>query len=193
MPYLNRVVCELNEKLIKEAFSFLPAGTIKAYGLTESVIEAEEDNTKKYPAAIDDNGEATMIDIDDLYSLMMYHKLDSITNSTEKLAMGDGQGNPVESANMALIVFAFRDKVKCGVDMLEAVIKDKLPDVRANIRNNTGALLQNSIFRAGNSTFDKITLLGREYSSIPLLPELLVFELKYRIDSTWRKGCLTIC
>ena len=190
MPYLEQLVNNINEQ-IKSSLKFISEGQIATYGISEAIVEPiDEKSYKSYPAIINEDGDATMIEINDVYGIIIYHKLDSITNA---LALTKNQwGNEhylSESANMTMIVIAFRDQVKRTASFLEAVIKDKLEETMA-------VETQKSTLRPGASNFDKLSILTREYlNSAPELnfPQLIIFELKYVIASIYKKGCLDNC
>jgi hypothetical protein len=170
----------------------------KMNGIAEMIITAVEngDNVKtvRFPAMVDNDGEAKMIDVDDSYDMIIYHKLESINNSlVAKNGFGDSRGDLLEAANMSLMVYAFRDKIHRTSYWLEAAMKDSMLD-RIPVTNKDGKVVQTSVIQAGNSSFDKLGLLQREYSEIELnYPNLIVFELKYSIQSTYKKGCLDAC
>ncbi len=131
-----------------------------------------------------------MIEIDDLYSVIVYHKVESITNAQApvKSKWGDGYSN-VEMANMSMIVIAFRDQVRKSPQFLEAAIKDKMLET---VRVET----QKAFLRPGTSSFDKLGILSREYLNASLqldFPQLIIFELKYLIQSTYARGCFESC
>lgn len=201
MPYLNNIVNSVNAKIKTSSLKQFPSSKIGAYGIAETIFDkgfpTEENPTpgvKKYPGTINDAGEITMIYPDDTYVCQFFHKVDGIVNTINpKSSYGDTLGNLIEVANMALIVFALRDKFRAQAWHIEALIKDQFPDV-LTLENATNGFIQSSTIRVGNTSFDRFGLLEREYSEVTLnLPNLMVFEMKYSIVSTWKKGCFLIC
>lgn len=199
MPFLNNAIATLNQQLISEALCFTAPGTIAAFGICETMLKVVDANggesTQRYPAVIDDEGEATMVDIDDTHSIIFYHRLDSIQNATIKQTFGDGQGDFLETANLTLTMFAFRDKVQKPIWELEAIIKDRFPNNRITLKDITsGNWVQSSVFRVGNASFDKLAILQKEYTTVALnYPNVMAMQMSYRIESTWKRGCLNIC
>lgn len=197
MPFLDIITKSINNVIV-QSFG-LPVAHVKTYGISEVMVDGSKDDagndiTTRFPSIIDADGEVTMIDVDDAFSMILYHKIDGITNSLDvRTATGRSRGNLVEAANMTLMLFAFRRKTRKEAWWFEAVIKDKLPDT-LNIADGNNKPLQNSIIKIGNSSYDKLSLLQREYSSVQLnYPDLVVMELKYIIQSTWQKGCFANC
>jgi hypothetical protein len=195
MPFLNNIVDSINA-LIKDA---LKIPSIKMYGISEVMVEAGKDEsgkdiTIKYPSTINSDAEVEKIIIDDAYSVFLYHKIESVVNSVDaKSGFGTSRGNLTEAANMSLLIFAFRKQTRKDAWRFEAVIKDMLPEV-LNITDKDAKPLQRSLLKVGNSNYDKLFLLQREFTEIELnYPDLMAMELKYRIESSWRKGCFIKC
>lgn len=193
MPFLNNIVTGINQ-FITQAIG-IPSGESKLYGISEVMVEpADENGSLRYPSIIDNDGEVTKIAMDDDYKVIVYHKVESVINSVDaKSGYGTSRGNLTEAANMALMLFAFRRKTRKEAWWFEAVIKDFLPEM-LKIEDGTNKLLQRSLIKIGNSSYDKLALLQREYSEVQLnYPDLMVLEMKYRIESTWSKGCFIKC
>ena len=195
MPFLNKIVEGLNAKWLNSSLKFIPKEKVKCYGISEAIIDAiikneDVEKTRRFPAMVDNNGEATMIDVDDSYQIIIYHKLESIANNIlPKQAFGDSQGELQEVANMAIMVIAFRDKIRKPAYWLEAALKDGIPQ-NMKMSDDSGKQIQLSFIKIGNSSFDKLALLQREFSEVELnYPNLIVFETKYRIESTYKQGC----
>jgi hypothetical protein len=197
MPFLNNITESINGIILSS--TGIPVADAKLFDISEVMIEAgnnDEGNALvyRYPSVIDMYGEVTRIIIDDGYALIAYHKVENVANGIDqKSGYGNSRGNIVEVANMALMVYAFRRKVKREAWWIEAMIKDKLPDT-LNISDRQGKLLQRSVVRPVMTSYDKLGLLQREYTEVQLnYPDLMVFEMKYRVESTWSKGCFSNC
>jgi len=160
------------------------------FGIAETMYAQQqgEEAPMRYPATVGNDAEVMAIDVNDSYPITIYHKLDSIVNGFSKInSFGDSYGNETEVVNMSLMVWAWRSKVLRPAYWLENFLKDSMP-VSSKSPN-----IQITNYRVGNSTFDKVALIGREYSAVDVnYPDLMVFEMKYRIESTYRKGCFVI-
>jgi hypothetical protein len=195
MPYLDSIVSKINEQTIR-SLNFVSPGSIRAFGIAETIVEPiDEQRIKRYPAAIDDDGEATMIDFDNYY-ITIYHRLEGIINAIAPVKNQYGDDKSLtETVNMAMIVLAFRNQIQRTGWQLEATIKDQFLD-NTKETDNDGKILQTSMLRVGTSNFDKLILLPREYAEVKFefqYPELIMFETKYSIQSTYKKGCLNNC
>jgi hypothetical protein len=188
MRLLEKQVDELNEAIVS-SLVFVPSGKVKAYGLAETmlnpvVLEDGSVKVQRFPVTIDNDGEVDRVEVDDIYAVIMYHKLESTSNSIAPKTNYGRTTDLFEQQNISLVVIAFRDQVQQPGYVLESIIKnyflDKLED---------GAAV-----RIGNSNFDKLSLLQREFSEVELnYAHLIIFELKYRIESTQRRRCFNIC
>ncbi len=199
MPFLDEIVNVINEAWESNLPSYIPNDMQSRFnGIVETVIEPTEDGNKvkKYPAIVNLSGDAvvdenrySMIDIDDEFGLSIYHRVESIVNTQQlKQGFGDYASDMVELANMASIVVAFRDKSNIIAHQFEAYLKDILPNRYKHSKN--GKVIQTTVIMPGNSNFDKIQLLQREYSEVEVnYPELVFFEMKYTLKSVWKTGC----
>lgn len=199
MPFLDKIITDLNSNWVNSFSSVVSNRKIKTYGISELILEPVEidentTKTKKYPGVIDADAEVKACEIDDAYHLVWWHRLESITNTVlTKPAFGDKAGDVQETVNMSMIVAGFRNKIRRSPAWVEAVLKDKMQDTGI-IKDSTGKIIQRMKFITGNSNFDKLALLNREFSEIELnYADVLLFELKFQIISTWQKGCLDIC
>ncbi|GEO08774.1 hypothetical protein [Segetibacter aerophilus] len=191
MPFLDETVEILNDRWVN-SFNCI-GGEKHAYGIAETILVAKEDNESgammRYPGVICNTGEVMQISINDQLAIQLYHKIDSITNGIDtKGGFGDEAGRNTEVANMSLIVTAFRNQVLKPAHWIEGILKSILP---ATMDFQAG---QTSVVKPGTSSFDKLGLLAREFSEVELnYPEVIFFEMKYRIESTWKKGCIAPC
>lgn len=198
MPWLDKTIALLNDSLVQNALCFTTPGKVAAYGICETMLkEVNGDGTSsqvRYPAMVDDDGEGQMVEVDDIYDVILYHRVDSITNGISRTGFGDSPGDPVETANCVLTLFFFRKKVKKTAQQLEAAVKDKFPDTWFVVNDDNGSPVQSSQFIVGNSSFNKLSILEKEYPQVILnYPDLSLFQMNYRIESTWKRGCLSLC
>lgn len=200
MPFLDNIVAGINDELKSKVSDKLPKD-VKFYGIAEQILDTEldgpEDNAswieKRYPAVIDNHGEAKMIDISDSYPLTIFHRVDNIQNIVSRTGFGDSAGDCNEVANMRMLIIGFRNKVKLSGHNLEALIKDSMSEM-ITVKDGYSTPMQKSLIRNGTSSFDKLNIIGREYSKIELdLSNLIVIEHSYKIESTWKKGCFNKC
>ena len=178
MPFLKEIVDDINTNWQ----SFLPDG--KFFGIIETLVDEQVVNDAvalvRYPAMVDDTGDGLPIIPDSLDPFVVYHKLESITNSYEDKT---GRRFEKEVANMVLVCFGYINILQHPAYWLENVLKDLMT-------LNNRRPMQSSVITVGASTFDKLGMLGREYAGVmPSFPNLIGFEMRYRIESTYTKGC----
>ena len=200
MPFLDNIVSLINTAWESNLPAYIPNNMQSRFnGIAETVIEPLDDGnrTKKYPAIIESTGDAivdetrySMIDIDDEYGLSIYHRVESIANSQSKQGFGDTPGDMVEVANMAVLVIAFRNKSNIVAHQFEAFLKDTMPIGDKHRIDNK--VVQTTDIKPGNSNFDKMQLLSREFTEVEVnYPELVFFEMKYTLRNVWKKGCFS--
>lgn len=195
MPFLDEIVTGINEAILQ----VIPveAADCAMHGIAEPMVyvdesEDEKSVVKRYPAIMQDDGEAKMITPDDCFKLIVYHKLDSIINGQLKGGYGDSKGDLLETANLSLMVMAFRNGIALKAHELESHIKLNIKD-QITIRTEASTV-QTSAITFGSSQFDKLPLLQREYSDVELnYQDLIFFEMKYKIESRYNKACFTPC
>jgi hypothetical protein len=198
MPFLDFIVKNINDEWENKAFNCEPLCDCRILfkSIAETIIDtqqAEQNILTTYPGIADEKGEVEMLEVNDKYDLLLYHKLETILNST---VPGKSFGNDfalLEVANMAVMIIAWRNKIKRQAYELEAILKQTLLST-VNKLNDENKTVQKSRIYPGFSTFDKTGLLQREFTRVELnFPELIIFELKYRVESTYKNGCVEIC
>ena len=200
MPLLNKIVNDINEAWKNTALTCGPLCdcTNILHPLAETMIDssqAAQNILTTYPGIADFKGEVLMIDVNDSYDLTLFHKLETIVNTLVlNKGYGDNPGELQEAASMAVLVIAWKSKIKMEAHELEARLKNSLPLMPLKYKNEDGHTVQTSRLTAGASTFDKTALLQREYTRVELnFPDLILFEMKYLVNSTYKKECLEIC
>lgn len=173
-------MCELNNQIISEALAEFHS--INRYELTEVAVAATQDGaTRRFPAVISYLGEVTPVMIDDRYEILIYHKCDGINTQTVK-GYGRRSDNMTETANMALLLFAFRRKVRKPIDWFEASIKKVMP----RSIDQTGVV-------SYSSSFDTLGLMTREWIGITMnYPDVSGMEIKYTLKNTGAR-CFQPC
>jgi len=143
----------------------------------------------QYPGIVDMTGEVEMIQVNDKVDFLVYHKLETIANNVlPGKGFGNETGGTQEVTGMAALVISWKSKIRMEAHEMEALLKDNLPHDTIKINGQ-----QSKVF-AGITTFDKLSLLQREFTRIELnYPDLIFFEMRYRIESTYIKSCLPVC
>jgi len=195
MPFLDHIVSAVNAQLATGLSKCFSPEKIKVYGITESVLDssAAQEGARpiRYPIVVDNNGEGTMVAIDDRFDIILYHKLESITTTLDATkGFGDSLGNYFEQANFGMMVASFREKTGKTASWLESIVKDEMPQSFTLNNKATGKRLFKASLKPLVSNFDKYVLLQREYTEAAVaFPHIVFFEIKYRIESSYKAGC----
>lgn len=201
MPFLDQVITSLNTAWNTNVFGcdqFDGLG-VTLNGLAEPILDTsdkEEGQPRltKFPGLINYSGEVEMIDVNDQKGVIIYHRLESITSqTTSKPAYGDTPDMPLEVINLSAIVIFWRSMLLKPAYWLEDALRDKMPEI-VKISDTSGGVLQRSRVKAITSIFDTLGTMAKEYSNIEInYPDLAAFEMKYRVESTLKKGCFDAC
>lgn len=160
----------------------------KVYGLAESVIRKQGSREDFLPCEIHKDGEANYIGIDDIYSVISYHKENSITVSIGKNANGDGIGDTVNTYQNTLIVYLDSKKTKLQPSELFLYIQSAFPE---QIILKPYKLI---FVRFANVILNTQVVYSAEYKvDSKLSAHQHLFAINYNIESTHKKGCFDKC
>jgi hypothetical protein len=138
----------------------------KFFGLAEPVIRRVSGD-EVFPVVVDFDGEDTEVFADDDFPVGIYHRLISKTYSEPKIKHQYGEQAVQQAvADMILICWVFRNRVRATADVIESLIYSSF---------------QKEI-KAGTSSFDRRAVFAGEFSGLPFfLPEdVMLFSMKYR-------------
>ena len=195
MPFLNNITKNIDALLNTKVLCNIPVSKIKNCGIAETVVDWKDldgnGEQVKFPAFVNNNAEAVMIIPNDNFHLITYHKINSIqTTLVAKKAFGDDLGDLKETVSMNLMVLYFIDKIQQPAYQIDALFRDAMPKFLMIKNKSNTAILQQSYMQPTVSNFDKINLLNREWTGIELsYINIQFFELQYKIESTWKRGC----
>lgn len=194
MPYLDKVVTELN--------NFLKAGKLNRHafqggvyhGLSKQVRIVDTDNNKMYPAILDKDGNDIDVTIDDASPIHAYHRLTQalqFNEPTSENQFGDAGQVIQEVATMAMVVLS--DPKRTGIlsDDLAFLIASGLP--RQFTINQIGASdVASCIITLLNIETNPYTVLNQEYGSMnkTIDPTKTLLSVNYRIAMNVDKNCM---
>lgn len=177
---------EINEGL-KDLFkSFKNA---KVYGLAQSVIRKQGTREDLLPCVISKDGESTYIGIDDVYSIIAYHKTSSMSFKLVGSPSGDSIGDIQNTYQNTLYVYLDTKKTKLLPEELILYIQANFPDwliikpyltVRTSFTN---VILNTQVVYASEYKVTDSKLSAHQH----------LFAINYNIESTHKKGCFDKC
>jgi hypothetical protein len=192
MTYLEEIIAEINNAIVPE----LPSDNINSVGLAMQMVRVEGEKRTIFPCYVDKDGEGVYVGPDDDHDIIIYHRVNTITvaRSTNLGKQGDSRGADVHIANVVLILFAQRNKVKIGSDDMAIIVQANMPDAMEK------AWIQNKKFFAANINITEMSLnsmavFNEEYSNVEffLKPEQYLIKVTYKIESAFLKKCFKKC
>lgn len=180
---ISKIINEINESLTA---SFTGA---KIYGLAQSVIRRSGTEAELLPALVNNDGEAVYVGFDDTHSLMMYHKMNSMSTTDSKYkGYGDATADLTNTYQNTLIVYLDRKKVKKLPDEIYLKIQASIEELKIPPFKTVSIKFTNVIL---NST----QVFASEYQGTRYLlpPEKNLFAINYSIESIFKKGCFDTC
>lgn len=194
MASLGSIVKIINDSLKTKSFSDKRFQKVAAFGISKSLPYKKNDVFEFIPTEIDDNGEAKVLFPDDKNPIQFYHKVNSIAYSLQKEQHGNGNDSIVRVAQMSLVVFAQRNKIKLSEEVLDLYIAKGLPSKLTVVQKQELKLNDCTITQV-TTDFNSVQLFAREYNTKQyyLKPEHLFFEVKYQIECKLNKSCINTC
>lgn len=196
MPFLKQQIEIVNGLLRKTALADKRFADGKYEAIAHDVSRTDREGKIDYfPAVMDENYQAQEVTVNDLYPVMIYHKIRSKAYGiTPGAGVGDRNTGVTEQVNVKMVVYGKWSKIKLTQEQLEALITTNFPD---NVSNDLYRPLKldslNIVLRGTN--FNSAQVWQEEYrgTDLKLAPEDIYFSLTYDLISTYRKGCFKIC
>jgi hypothetical protein len=195
MPFLKQqielVVNHLKTGALKD--TRFQSGRFEAIAVPVTYVDEGKQIT--IPAVMDSNYEAQAVSVDDTYPLIIYNKINGKSYATEPgKQYGDGNSVMVERVDVSMVVYGKYPKLKLTLEELEALIISGFPSQLAKALIAPYKLDRVTV-QPVSSELNPIAVFQKEYQGVEgfLAPEDILFSIRYVIESSFRKGCFTIC
>jgi len=189
MPFLEGIVGQINDSILNKIAN--SSAILSIRGISKQVVRDQD----AIPSYIDNSGNGVFNAFDDNYSICVYHKCDNMIYASKiEGTFGDGQELQQETAMMSLFCWADRARLKTTQEAIASAIASAIPytvdTTFKTDRNLTGVSIE--IVQIDNNP---LTVWGREFQGIEyqLPPESIYFQIIYKIETVYDKGCLEIC
>lgn len=182
---LNKFIEVINEPLKK-----LISG-IKVYGIAESIARTKGSVVEIIPGIVGNDGEIKYVGINDLDSVIIYHKANAlgVKPSAVRKGYGDDPNNFVNAYAMSMIIYMDRSKTKLTPDQFFLFIQANLP---FKIEQDPYALILiqiNTVILNSQAVYDS-EYKGTE-NKLPANHSLM--QINYTIESTFNQNCFEKC
>lgn len=178
MPSVHDIVDKINASLD------LPGGS-DINGIAQSAYRKPD----RFPGVVKKGGEIRYVGIDDKYSVLLYHKLNSVSVKTDpRRGFGNSTGPINNSYSISLVVYNNRKKTKQFADELSSLIQSQFPDTVKLEPYQSINIFFNSVI------LNDLQVWQQEYSiEYQLPPDHNLFQINYTVEATFLKGCFITC
>jgi len=187
MPYLNHIVCKINDALSK---TVLKNGLIE--GIAYQVTKKTDTGDQLFPAIYGGGLVERYIGIDDANSIIVYHR--QIRNSYTKNQLIPNRYR--QSTQMAMIVYAKKELLQVQTpDALESLIITTFPTRYQSHELSELSGLDDVNISITGSEMNPATVFAGEYRNVPfrLSADEIYFAVSYLLDLQFDNSCINIC
>jgi hypothetical protein len=176
---IKDIVNKIDEAIKSKMQTFDCLADSRFFGVAEPVIRLVDEGEEWFPAVIDNEGEDRYVFVDDDYPLGIYHRIAGKAYiPASKSTYGDTQALTVQ-ANMKLVCWGLRNRVRTTADRIESFIYASLPAIATPV----------------SSSFDRSLVFGNEFRGVQFfLPEVaFLFSIDYYLRYTpARRECIDL-
>jgi hypothetical protein len=196
MSLTSSIISQINTQYSNVVFADAKYDTKKIVGLAWPYPELKGSDTliKIVPATygIDKHGSGDMIDLNDQYALILYHKISSASYQLLQTGKVRAKGDDYlqqHTIDVTMTVWAQRDVLQTQPDDIGDILLKGLP---------TGITLMPGIIRCNiipvSTDYDFVSIFRREYAQVNyfLKPNQMLLQLKYRISLLVDPKCLEL-
>jgi len=197
MPFVDKIVAQLNTEIEAELNQNSALQNHILYGIAEPSYVNSEAKPTIQPCVINLDGEGTPVIYDDSYNLSIYHR---IFQEPVQAVQGMSFGNKAQdwvrtSTDMEMVVWAHRTKVKMNPRILAGQLFAMIPGTQITVTDTSNNKVGTAVLLVNNTNFDSLSIFGRDYrgSEYFVGEQLMLFGIRYTIESTFRKECFNTC
>jgi hypothetical protein len=197
MPFLKEQIDIINKKLSEVLFSDKRFAGAQINGVASLATYKDGDAIKTSPVVMDQNYEARWVGLDDTYPLIIYHRITGISYSQQGNSapqFGRASNKVSQAAEIYLVVYGRFAPLQLTTEKLEALLVAGFPDLVGS--EDLAPLGLDSMFvTLISSNLNSPQVYAGEYTGTPLKmsAEDILFAVRYRIDTSFRKNCFSIC
>ncbi|KKN74674.1 hypothetical protein LCGC14_0388760 [marine sediment metagenome] len=164
-------------------------------GIAELITKVDGDTRQTVPAIIDNNGNETILSIDEKYPFQLYHR--HIASTVEEVDPSEQFGDLVfrqETAQMLMVVTGDRKRLKLTKEEIITGIMLGMP-LELGSSFLTANSLDNASIIPGDQNLDREDAWNTEYNTefVRLKPEMIFFTFSYAIQTRVKFDCIEIC
>jgi len=161
----------------------------KFFGIAQTIEFMRAGEKIRMPSIIDFTGELKYVGIDDVNSLMVYHKLNSATVTQLTNGNGDHFGDIRNTFSIGMYVYWDTLKLKLYADQLIMLLQSRLPVTVKGLQD-----IKQVVIRQITANTNTLQLYGQEYlieNQLP--PTKQILQINYNIEITFNSNCFREC
>lgn len=160
------------------------------YGLAQSVLRVQGTERELLPAIIQKDGEAKYVGLDDIKSLIVYHKALSSSSALLSNGKGDNQGDIINTYSMGLFVYWDRNRLDLMPDEILMIVQARFPQLIQGMPD-----VKVLRIRIGTTIMNSLQVYSQEYQEAqPKLPaNIHLMQINYTIELTFNPACVKAC
>ncbi len=196
MPFTNTIVEFINDHLKQGMLNRKDFQPAKFFGVA-SAIQFQTDEPERpliAPGVTGIDGEIEDATPDDLFSLMVYHKIVGNQYSVQKKDSYGDEYDIVSTSEMQLFVFAQSDKIRMSAESLEPFFVFGMPGRLSGLLMEE-LKIKSAAITVLSSDMDKLRNFRSEYQNVKfnLAPEHIFFSIRYQIKKVFDRRCVDAC
>jgi hypothetical protein len=163
----------------------------KIFNIAESILKITGSEQIKMPGIVLPDGEIKYVGIDDIFSFMVYHKINSISITQLTNGIGDNFGDIKNIFNVSAFIYWDMQKIKESIDKMLFIIQSRLPLLIKGIDD-----IKTVAIKLINSNINSYQLYRQEYEyeNIKPLPEnKKIIQINYNAEITFKPECFRQC
>lgn len=164
----------------------------KIYSLTQTIVyENASGNLIQGPIILTGDDDIKYVGIDDIDSIIIYHKINNVQTRVLQNGRGDKSGDVKNTYAMSLICFWKMLKVRLFPDEMLLLIQARTPNALLSIPNTSAC-----VFTGLNAILNPLQVYAVEYgnnSEYRLPTDMGMLQYNYQLELTLSQECLKKC
>jgi len=162
-------------------------------GLTQKVYREQSENVEYFPGVVKPDGEIILVDVDDISSLLIYHRVNAMALSySQRSSSGYGDAKIIEDS-IGLSLISIWDTRKLNVQHVDLglILRSRFPQEIKGIKNIQQALIiPVSVNMNNKQIFESEFSLSKQ----TLLPNFInLIQINYNIQLKYDQQCMKTC
>lgn len=140
------------------------------------------------------DGRLQDVAVTDLHEITLWHKNQGSIPAPNKQQYGDANNILVRSVQMAMLVVCNLVRMKMNAEDIDLLIIDSFPSQLPKTMINS-LKISTCVITLQGTNFNSAELYLREFrtSEYKLKPHHQMLEVRYKIECTFRQGCINTC